>query len=405
MSRGPLDPSLAPDEDTRRKLLNILLLGLGGATMAVIILASISEYVFREAELLDDPASTFALATILLCGMGIITWLNNRVSSMAASLIFVLTLMIIIPMADAPQHVAGGRSLIGISIPIVVASILLHPIASFIVAGINSGLITVLSIQLDYGTPNAFAIIVFFTLALAPWLSARVLKNSLAQLRQELIERRCMEDKLRESRDAMRELYQRLETAVEEERARITRELHDDIVQKLAFIVFNLDPEKVGAENARTIKREIREANDLLRATIRNLRMPDLESQPLAEAIQLLLLSLGDDRLELESNLVEYGTALPYTLKANVYHIIKEAVVNAIKHSDASAITVTLQVVGHELLASVIDNGNGVANTDTPAPNGFGLRSMRERADALGIDLQFESSDTGTKISLVVPLA
>ena len=77
MSRGPLNPSLAPDEDTRRKLLNILLLGLGSATMAVIILAFITEYVLREAELLDNPVSTFTFATILLCGMGIIAWLNN----------------------------------------------------------------------------------------------------------------------------------------------------------------------------------------------------------------------------------------------------------------------------------------------------------------------------------------
>ena len=402
MSRGPLNPSLAPDEDTRRKLLNILLLGLGSATMAVVILAFITEYVLREAELLDNPVSTFTFATILLCGMGIIAWLNNRKSSMVASLIFVLALMIIIPMADAPNHVAGGRSLIAISVPIVVASILLHPIASFIVAGFNSALVIVLSAQLNYSAPNAFAIIVFFTLALAPWLSAQGLKTSLAQLRQELAERRRMENSLRESRDVIRGLYQRLETAVEEERARITRELHDDIVQKLAFVVFNLDPEKVGAENARTIKKEIREANDLLRTIITGLRLPDLESQSLTEAIQILLLSLGDDRLRLEGNLDD--AALPYTLKANVYHIIKEAVVNAIKHSGASDIAVALQAVERELQASVVDDGNGLANT-SPASSGFGLKSMKERAGVIGIDLQLESSDTGTKVSLNVPLA
>jgi PAS domain S-box-containing protein len=85
---------------------------------------------------------------------------------------------------------------------------------------------------------------------------------------QDITERVKAEEALRESRDAVRELFQRLETAIEEERSRVARELHDDTLQRLMTVIWVLDPKEVGLEKVQAISQAVNEVADSIRRVV-----------------------------------------------------------------------------------------------------------------------------------------
>ena len=83
--------------------------------------------------------------------------------------------------------------------------------------------------------------------------------------------------------------------------------------------------------------------------------------------------------------------------------IVREALRNALAHSDPGTIDVNVEIVPHELRASVVDDGGGFAVDDTVP--GFGLTSMRERAELLGgTTVLTASPGQPTRVDLTVPL-
>ncbi len=108
--------------------------------------------------------------------------MNRRMAGRWAALIFLLFLTVIFMFTDLPEELADGRSLFLFTIPIVMASMLLFPAASFIFAIVGSFIISVLASAINI-FPNVPAIIGYFLVALASWLSARSLEQTLAELR------------------------------------------------------------------------------------------------------------------------------------------------------------------------------------------------------------------------------
>lgn len=95
-------------------------------------------------------------------------------------------------------------------------------------------------------------------------------------------------------------------------------------------------------------------------------------------------------QVQLTSNLQEIE--IPSTLTINLYRIIQEALQNAIKHSDGSKVKIDLEYSSESqvLKASKSDNGKGLLNEAT---NGFGLKSMNQRADKIGASLHIVSEN------------
>ena len=95
-------------------------------------------------------------------------------------------------------------------------------------------------------------------------------------------------------------------------------------------------------------------------------------------------------QVQLTSNLQEIE--IPSTLTINLYRIIQEALQNAIKHSDGSKVKIDLEYSSESqvLKASISDNGKGLLNEAT---NGFGLKSMNQRADKIGASLHIVSEN------------
>jgi signal transduction histidine kinase len=204
-------------------------------------------------------------------------------------------------------------------------------------------------------------------------------------------------------------LYERSgELSVLQERARLARELHDAVSQRLfsirahvraAEVLVAKDPARASAELA-TIAQLGAQAHAELRAVIDGLAPPELDG--LAESLrtyaQLAGRAHGIPVRVTASDLPE----LDPRVQAAAFRVAQEALQNALRHSGASEISVSLSWMRRRVVLVVSDDGTGF---DPGLPSGgLGLASMRERAAAVGGVLDVTSAPgAGTKVRLAVP--
>lgn len=174
-------PASDPDDTRRRRVLNILLLGTLGATIAglagIVIALSMTIKI-------SDPDTQLLLAGTMVTTFGIlgIYQINKRWSGRWAALLFLLFLTLIFTFTDSPEELSNGRSLFLFTLPIAISSLILLPQASFLFATLSGGIVAWLALSIEQPV-NLFAIIGFFMLALVSWLSARSLETALKELR------------------------------------------------------------------------------------------------------------------------------------------------------------------------------------------------------------------------------
>jgi two-component system sensor histidine kinase UhpB len=178
-----------------------------------------------------------------------------------------------------------------------------------------------------------------------------------------------------------RESARRALAAQEDERRRIARELHDEVGQALTAVVLQLDRAQAGAEG--DVADRMREAREAARATLeevraiaRNLRPEALDDLGLAAALRQLCADAERTGAIVERRIAPDLRLAP-DAEVVVYRIAQEALTNALRHSGAERIELTLERAGTggaEL--RVADDGRGLDGTE----EGAGLRGMRERA-------------------------
>jgi signal transduction histidine kinase len=202
-------------------------------------------------------------------------------------------------------------------------------------------------------------------------------------------------------------LYERnRELTVIEERARLARELHDAVAQKL----FSLRLTAAAALAAKDPRAELERVQTLageafaeLRSVIFELRPAELEGDGLAESlrkhVQVLdrVWGAGRGRRTSLRFIGEEVTLAPQT-EAVVFRVAQEALYNALRHGEPREVTVRLTPGALEIR----DDGVGF-DVGADSRDGLGLASMRERAESVGGTLLIESSDAGTLVRLEVP--
>lgn len=187
-----------PDDARRRRLLNIMLLGVFILTLMGLLAIGLDRLTLKTFDF-NDPSSRsllFAIGIVLI-GIIIIYYINKRPGK-SASFLFLLLLTIVLTFSDTPDEVVNGRSLFVFTIPIVIASLILTPFSSFIFAAIGSGIITWIALSMSI-FPSVPTIAGYFMLALVSWLSSHSLEQALRDLRTtnaELDQR--VEDRTRE---------------------------------------------------------------------------------------------------------------------------------------------------------------------------------------------------------------
>jgi PAS domain S-box-containing protein len=226
------------------------------------------------------------------------------------------------------------------------------------------------------------------------------------------------EEQLQQSLDRLRTLSGRLEVVREEERARIAREVHDELGVSLTCLKIDLSRvnaivgEGEGAKVRRKVSEKIRTMIEEIDRTIIAVQRIVSELRP-AVLDDLGLVAA----IEWQSQEFQRVTGIACTCTATaedievdperataVFRICQEALTNVARHAHASAVRVSLQERAGSLLLSVSDNGRGIPVHKIVDPQSFGLIGMRERAALLGGEVTITGSpEKGTTITMRLP--
>lgn len=195
---------------------------------------------------------------------------------------------------------------------------------------------------------------------------------------------------------------ERANTAAIAERRRVARDLHDGLAQDLAFIAAHgaRMAGDLGAEHPLAIA--ARRALAISRDTIAELS--DSASATAEEALEAVAHELRQ-RFEIAITIdCRLGTEPAPNARDHLARIAREAIANAARHGGAENVTVSLRRIGARTVLRVCDDGRGIERAARAAGEGFGLRSMRERAATLGGYLNHRQRDSGgTELKVVLP--
>jgi PAS domain S-box-containing protein len=228
-------------------------------------------------------------------------------------------------------------------------------------------------------------------------------------------ERKQMEDALRESHKRLQNLSQRLVEVQEEERSSLARELHDSVGQSLAALNLNLTI--INNQLSTFVNEQVKERLSdsvslvldviaLVRDLISNLRPSVLDDYGLEAALQMTLdkfnarYGIGIRFDKSESLVPRLGSSIEMTL----FRIAQEGLLNAARHAQANQVALSLQLEEQAVHLTIHDNGIGIQQ-ETSRPGSHGMKIMRERAEAVGGNLQILSTPgNGTQIEVSIPI-
>jgi signal transduction histidine kinase len=247
-----------------------------------------------------------------------------------------------------------------------------------------------------------------------------LLKNNLARLVPALLHaieatetRRARVQADREldaSKQRLRELAQHLQNSIEQERAAISREIHDDVGGSLTALKFDLAWIARHSDSAAVLERvtsaleTVTLAIDSSKRIMHNLR-PAILDQGLVAALHWLATRFERRTgIECAIRLPTDAPELPIGVPLVAYRTAQEALTNVSKHAQASRVTLDLSFAGGVLSLEITDNGRGLSADDLAKVRSFGIRGLHERAGTVGGWVELSSGAGGATMILSVPL-
>ena len=226
----------------------------------------------------------------------------------------------------------------------------------------------------------------------------------------EIKERRATEEKITA-------LFRRLVSAQDEERRRISRDIHDRIGQQMTALKMRLEALHTARDTDASRRDEVAVALRLAEDIDRSLTALTWDLRP-AGALENFgvvmalenLVSGWSERFGISAEFQGQGAAtlrLPLEVATNLYTLVQEALHNVVKHADARHVGVLLQAQSHQTVLIVEDDGRGFdpAQVSTSGAHGLGLTSMRERATLCGGTLEIDAAPgRGTTVFVRIPV-
>ncbi len=212
------------------------------------------------------------------------------------------------------------------------------------------------------------------------------------------------------SKQRLHELAQHLQTSVEQERAAIAREIHDDVGGSLTALKFDLawiarhstSPQVVS--RVQSAVETVSHAVEASQRIMHNLR-PAILEQGLAAALNWIALRFERrTSVECEIRLPKKLPELPVGVPLVAYRTAQEALTNISKHAKATRVQIDLSLAGGVLSLEISDNGRGLNQEDLAKARSFGIRGLHERAKTVGGWIDLSSGTHGTTLILSVPL-
>lgn len=203
--------------------------------------------------------------------------------------------------------------------------------------------------------------------------------------------------------------------AQEEERKRLSREIHDGPAQMLANVIVRSDLiERVYRENGadaafseiNSFKKMVRSALYEVRRIIYDLRPMALDDLGLVPTLRKYLRTIEEyhNHSQIKFENIGLELRLPPKYEVALFRMIQESVQNALKHANARQIKVRLEISHTAVSVSIKDNGVGF-DLNQKKPESFGIIGMKERVELLNGEITFDSKiGKGTSVFIRVPL-
>jgi PAS domain S-box-containing protein len=216
--------------------------------------------------------------------------------------------------------------------------------------------------------------------------------------------------KRKEAERALSDITRKLLDAQEQERARIGRELHDDINQRLALLAVELEqlgdgPSSLSRSRAQELQKQMVEISNDVQALSHELHSSKLQYLGVVAGMRSWCKEYGErQKMEIDfSN--DVNSPLPFEIGLSLFRILQEALHNAAKYSGVKRAKVQLREEQGDLHLLVSDSGKGFDVESELRGKGLGLTSMRERARLANGTIAIESKPmSGTRIHVRVPL-
>lgn len=242
-------------------------------------------------------------------------------------------------------------------------------------------------------------------------------KRQFTAVLRDVTDRRRAEADLHAMNRQLRALSASLQDVREQERTRISRELHDELGQQLTGLKLDLswlskrlkEGRELPPDTMEEMRRQLDEAIASVRRISTELRPLILDDLGFGEAVSWQAAEVAKrSGLEIRLDLEAAERVRNSDLATALFRIVQESLTNCVRHAQASSVEVSLIASDKDLVLTIRDDGRGFANEGRQG-GGIGLVSMRERADALGGLLEISSSPgAGTiiqvKISLHMPV-
>jgi PAS domain S-box-containing protein len=249
-------------------------------------------------------------------------------------------------------------------------------------------------------------------LALPYTADDQILSQNLADQAALAIENARLFEAERAAREQLRNLASYLQTAREEERTYIAREIHDEFGQVLTALKMDLSwlSKRLPAEAS--LPQKVEAMSDLVDSAIQTVRHIATELRPgllddlgLVAALEWQAQEFTDRTgLECELHLGEEELILSRDLSTDLFRIFQETLTNVARHAKATKVQVELDNTPDELVLMVCDNGQGITENQISNPKSLGLMGMRERVRFRGGKITFQGiPGRGTTVTVRFP--
>ena len=200
-------------------------------------------------------------------------------------------------------------------------------------------------------------------------------------------------------------------SVLEEERARIARDLHDGMAQTLYFLALKTDmlrqklrDDGEAAQELREIGRSLRQIIQGIRRTIFALRALEWSKDGFSPALIHFVVEFAEQIGWQSAVQLDQNMEIPHRLEPRIFRLVQESLNNAAKHAQATEISVSLKAQSDRLQLKVQDNGLGF-DPNGIKRRGFGLSQMADRVSATGGTFKIDSQPgNGTTIISLLPL-
>ena len=234
-----------------------------------------------------------------------------------------------------------------------------------------------------------------------PWRTSSGIVGGILILAEDITHRKQMEE-------ALSVMSRKLIESQEQERARIGRELHDDISQRLAMLAIDLEQFGNDPSTFQKSRQEVRQKLDQIlqdvQALSHELHSSKLEYLGVVAGMQSWCREFGErQKLEIDFR-SDVASTLSFEVGVSLFRVLQEALHNAVKHSGVKRVQVQLAEHSNEVHLIVSDSGRGFDVEAARQGIGLGLTSMQERARLVNGSVTVESKPMqGTTVHIRVP--